>query len=207
MGVKKKYLVLTADIVESRSHKLGEGIDNALSWLNERFADVIMTHLDLYRGDEIQGVLKKPEKIAALIRLLRFSLYPLTLRMGIGMGGIERGLNEEYSWKMDGSSFHSARQALEALKREKGQATFFVYENEPVESLNVVHLLIDAIEKGWTEKQWVAVETYERLGTFDLAGEELNISPQSVHRRCQAARWKEIFLAEEYVNKVIKEKV
>jgi hypothetical protein len=96
-----------------------------LSRFNSRLQDHLAVKFALFRGDEIQGVFKTTAHLPQLIRQFRFQLRPLALRIGVGIGSIETGLEQEYSWQMDGSAFHRSREALERIARSRSEATRF----------------------------------------------------------------------------------
>ena len=199
--------VLTADIIGSRkmggANKIAAG---GLERLNDSCRHMLVAEFALYRGDEIQGVLHPWADLAPLIRRLRFFLRPLKLRIGVGYGGLETGGEGKYSWQMDGRAFHCSREALERIKASRVPATCFAgLKKEHEEAVNTFYLLLDAVESRWSEKQWLAVEAYERCGTYGSAAAELKITPQNVHKRCQAAQWKAVAQVERYLNKLLKE--
>lgn len=201
MVSERSYYVVTADIIGSRQVKdSARHAEKGLARLNELYRTETVAAFRLYRGDEIQGVLTLETDLPAFIRRFRFLLRPLPLRMGVGCGTITAGLGSEFSWQMDGSAFHYARQALEQIKSSRTPATRLAGPDEKKwRSINAFFGLLDAVQNRWSEKQWRAVEAYERRGTFKAAAQELGISPQNVYKRCHAAGWKAVAGAERYL--------
>lgn len=201
------FFVVTTDIISSRKHENANSLAEAgLSALNARYRSELKADFTLYRGDEIQGALGGTADIVRLIRHLRFYLLGLDLRIGVGAGGITTGLEKEYAWQMDGSAFHHSRAALDEIKNRRSAATCFAGEKlKKWETVNAFYGLIDTIENRWSIKQWQAVDAYERAGTFATAAIELGISPQNVAKRCQAAAWKAVAKAEDFLAAYIKE--
>ncbi len=203
------YIAVTADIIGSR--KKTEAVlqvEEKLNRLNSSFQEQLAVNFALFRGDEIQGVVTPAADIPRLLRALRFQLRPLGLRIGVGIGRIESGLGRKYSWQMDGSAFHRSREALQQIARSRSQATRFTAAAGSaalLETVNILCTLVDAIQDQWSEKQWAAVDAYERNGTYSLAAQELEITPQTVNKHCRAARFKTIAEAELFLNARLKE--
>ena len=201
------FYVVTADIISSRKHENATALaEKGLANLNARYHFELTADFTLYRGDEIQGALRGTADIVRLIRHLRFHLPGLRLRVGVGAGNIATGLGKKYAWQMDGSAFHHSRAALDEIKGRRAAATCFAGERpDKWAVVNAFHSLIDTIENRWSAKQWLAVDTYERAGTYEAASAELGISPQSVAKRCRAAAWKAVAEAERFLSTYIKE--
>jgi hypothetical protein len=207
MKSESTYIAVTADMIGSR--KDAAAVDRAgakLNLFNSLFQDLLAVKFTLFRGDEIQGVFLPSKGIPRLIRQFRTHLRPLALRIGVGIGQIERGREREYSWQMDGSAFHRSRNALEQIAGSRIAATRFAGPAAAqLETINMLYTLVDAIESQWSEKQWQAVDAYDRNITFARAALELDSSPQSVNKHCRTARFKAISGAERFLDARLKE--
>jgi len=200
------YAVVTADIVHSREHEFS--IENLNDSLNGFANDLLAKRFSISRGDELQAVVSKVEALPIVLRRLKYLLIPLRLRMGIGIGFIEDStfLNAESSWDMSGRVFFDARTALDRAKSSREMDTFFICE-EPLDLfLNTVFALIDTLESGWTDKQWEAVHTYEREGTYERAAGVLGVTAPNVQSHCSKANWNVIRLAEKNISTILQEK-
>ena len=207
MPIDNLYTALTADIIGSRKDTASVGeAGEKLNRFNSVFEDLIAVKFTLFRGDEIQGVFKEAAQLPRLIRQFRCRLRPLGLRIGVGVGRIETGLEREFSWQMDGSAFHRSREALGQIARSRSEATRFAGgAAAQLETINVLYTLVDAIQGRWSEKQWQAVDAYDRNSTFALAAQELGISAQSVNKHCRTAKFKAIAEAERFLDACLKE--
>ncbi|MEW5785159.1 MAG: SatD family protein [Bacillota bacterium] len=194
MASKDYYYVITADVIGSRREKNSLSLaEKGLSRLNTRYRAALAVDFSIYRGDEIQGFITEKDDLIRFLRHLRYYLKPLSLRIGVGCGCIETGLNKEFTWQMDGSAFHFSRASLNRIKSARVPATRFAGENERLwQTVNTFYVLLDAVQNRWSEKQWYAVDAYERGGTYEAAAAELQVSPQSVNKRCRAADWKAV---------------
>lgn len=201
--------VITADIIRSRE---AGGLLAALPGKVAAIAHpLLVTAFSLSRGDEIQAVCRGPLQAPELVRQLRFACLPLRLRVGVGVGEIERGApgvaavhdTAITSWDMNGSAFTRAREALESLGKGTVPRTA-ARCGDPLldEVANAIWALSDAIQRRWTRAQWDAVYHYERLGTYEAAGKALGIALQNVQKRCKAASWPAVRQAEEALRRL-----
>lgn len=193
-------VVITADIVESRKQgKYLKELPGRLKGLRVPSAIIPFT---VSRGDELQAVLDSFDELPAIIRRLRYTVKPLKLRVGVGIGEIDKmGLDgARSSWELSGEAFFNARTALEEIKSLKIARTFVRSGIEPLDtSLNTIFLLLDTIVDDWTEKQWEAVHIYEQQGTYEKAASLLGVSIQNVQQRCKSAKWKIVRRVEENI--------
>ncbi|TEB07426.1 hypothetical protein Psch_00979 [Pelotomaculum schinkii] len=196
----KRITVVTADIINSKKNT--EFLDATIERLKFLKLPSIITPFSVSRGDEIQGVIEGWLKYPEIIRYLRYFCRPLQIRVGIGIGFIEEELIRDDSWKMNGNAFYLARAALEDVEKIKGALTITkTGTNEFDAFINCIWLLIDAVQKKWTVKQWEAVNEYEQSGTYEEASKALGISMQNVEKRCRAAQWKQLKHAEKTLSK------
>src|SRR5690606_24320222 len=108
-----------------------------------------------------------------LVRMLRWYSFPHKLRIGIGVGYHEGRIGDD-PWKLSGTAFFRARQALEGIADSKEPATRVVTGEDGLDTLiNTAWLLLDTITNRWTAGQWEAVMTYEQAGTFAAAAKVL----------------------------------
>lgn len=190
----RRITVVTADIIESRS--AGDYKASLKQELNALRHPGLISPFTLSRGDEIQGVLDGWLRVPEIIRRLRFACRPLELRIGIGTGFQTEPL-EVNPWEMDGPAFHRARSALDTAKNKKGPSTHVKTGSPELdEIINCIWLLIDMRQAKWTDKQWEAVQAYEKYETYEEASRNLKISLQNVQKRCRAADWPHLRAAE-----------
>lgn len=199
--------VITMDVISSRE-LFAEGylkreFYRSADRASEAMADSLITRFSISRGDEIQGVIERPADIPVIVRNLRYFFAPALLRIGVGVGEIDRLVASDNSWDMDGQAFHRAREALDALGDIKMPSTRVVTGHTDIDSTaNVIYTLADAVESRWTVPQWQAVYAYERYGTYRAAGEMLGVAGQNVAKRCKAARRSAVMEGEEYLTRL-----
>lgn len=119
------YLTLIGDIKESRKlvdrNAVQRRLQTTCDELN-RQADLLqlVSPFTVTLGDEFQAVFTGAQQIWLCIFAIESSLYPVRVRFGMGVGGIDTEINRSQSIGMDGPSFHLARQAVTSLKSERG---------------------------------------------------------------------------------------
>lgn len=196
----QRITVVTADVIESKN--AGEYKLSLKRELSELQHPKLLSRFTLSRGDEIQGVLEGWLQTPEIVRQLRFACRPLKLRVGIGIGANAEPI-EVNPWNMDGPAFHLARSALDKVKRNKEPSTNIKTGSPELDDiLNCIWLLIDARQNKWTDKQWEAVQAYEKYKTYEEASKNLRIRLQNVQKRCHAADWHQIKIAEKTLAKM-----
>lgn len=199
-----KYTVITGDVIQSRKYNnISEKLKNNLKEIN--YPDNIVIPFKISRGDEIQAVFKGNLAFPNLIRQIRYKLNNIDIRFGIGFGEINEEISEINSWSMNGPAFHNARESLKKIEENNKFKTIFKSDYKIDEAINTLLFLIDSFQAEWTDAQWEAVYYYEKEGTYQKAAEKLNIAFQNVEKRCKAAKWKEVELAEKTINNLIKD--
>lgn len=196
------YTVITADIIDSKKkfYRPEEvlQLQERIEIFNDEVKEDLVSSFSLSRGDEVQGVMKSPEHLLAILRKLRYRFYPLEIRIGIGIGEIATPVNPGDSWAMNGEAFYLAREALDEVKGKRWDKTRLRTENPLLEKgvLPILKLL-DIIQDKWTAQQWEAIHLYEKTGTLKKTAEQLGIAFQNVEKRCVAARWQVVKEVEE----------
>jgi|SRR6056297_1938226 len=197
-----KYTVITGDVIQSRKYNnISKKLKNNLKEIN--YPDNMVIPFSISRGDEIQAVFRGSLVFPNLIREIRYKLNNIDIRFGIGFGEINEENFEINSWNMNGSAFHNARESLEEIEKDNKFKTIFKSGYKIDEAINTLLFLIDSFQAEWTDAQWEAIYYYEKEGTYQNAAEKLNIAFQNVEKRCKAAKWKEVELAEKTINNLI----
>src|SRR4029077_20753612 len=114
----KTYAVLIADVMESRARK------DLRALLGIKLAAVSRSHLrrkliqlpySVTAGDEFQTVTGNLSCLPAAILELRAALRPLSLRIGVGFGGVSGRIQPPVN-RLGGEAFQFARKAIESIK-------------------------------------------------------------------------------------------
>jgi hypothetical protein len=181
------YGVLIADVVESRSHS------HLRSSLNEklRIASVaqmgdklVRTPYAVTAGDEFQTIAARVDSLPKLILDLRRRLYPLQLRIGIGIGAIQGPLRPPVN-RIAGQAFEFARAAINEIKETRKYPTLTAFRSHRAEFdeiANLVYGLHDTLLRQITAKQWETIATYLLKNRVDYTARALSIDISTASR-------------------------
>lgn len=167
----KTYAVLTGDIIGSS--RLGpSGLGDAMERLRKlagEFGQVhpssIVGRPDVFRGDSWQLCVQRPSLVLTAAVFIRAGLKAsgFDSRVGIGWGSVER-LNEERISESGGPAFVLSGQALDGMGKGRSlalplfdKAAFDVIPFSTFAYLSAAVGLLDALIKGWTQRESVAV--------------------------------------------------
>lgn len=186
-----KYIVLTADICESKTldgqDRAQQNLIAACGKLNRRrialglVSPFTFMPPSLNDAREFQAVFRSPEELWTSIFELEFAAHPLRIRYGIGVGEISTKINDQTTLGMDGEAFVEAQACLDSL-RSDGK-NFRVQGLQERDKL-VRHALdlVSNLRSGWRENR---IGTFLGLLKASSAAETatyLSISEQAVYR-------------------------
>ncbi|HEY9204318.1 MAG TPA: SatD family protein [Candidatus Methanoperedens sp.] len=218
MDKRKKYAVLTGDLVGSSRFEIEKQRDNVISLLKDSFDKIestdIVSPFMIYRGDSFQGVLSRPEDALKASIMIRANLLSksegkrgrLDARIAVGIGTIEY-LSENQVGEGDGEAFRNSGIELDRMK--KGEVNLIIKTpwDEINEELRTECALIDALIHRWTKEQAEAV-MYQMQGlTQEEIAVILNISQSAVFQRLKTGGSRAIQVFLERYRKIIQYKV
>lgn len=120
------YGVINMDVVGSRKIKDREQfqnrLDNYISLVYKKYLAILPASISITLGDEWQLITDAPHECYNLVHQFQQLLWPegAELYAGIGIGDLSTSINDDIR-KMDGTSFHMAREALYVAKRKPGK--------------------------------------------------------------------------------------
>jgi hypothetical protein len=187
--VKRRYAVLIADVVGSRTRRnlralLGEGLEKASrAQLTGR---LIRLPYAITAGDEFQTIAWSCGRLPELIFDLRARMWPLRLRMGVGIGTVPGRLQKPVN-RLGGEAFELARTALAGVKSGTGNKfkvlTKFASKDAVFDSTgNLIYALQDTLLQKITEKQWETIAVFRRKRRLEAAARELGLDASTVSR-------------------------
>ena len=163
--------------------RLGDGSRR----VNRAFAQSLAEPFGPVNGSELQGALSDPTQAPLCASLLREWLAPTPLRVGIGIGAVEPGVDETGR-----DPFEQARLAMRLAERERGVTRYLGCGQAADILLNAICRLLDPLIVDRTEKQWEAIAAYRRLGHQRAVAAELGVTRQSVGDRMAAGHRREV---------------
>jgi hypothetical protein len=154
--------------------------------VNQMFALALAEPFGPVNSGELQGALSDPARTPLCVSLLREWLAPTPLRVGIGIGAVEPGVDDTGR-----DPFEQASLAMRLAERERGVTRYLGCGQAADILLNAICRLLDPLVMERTEKQWVAIAAYRRLGHQRAVAAELGVTRQSVGDRMAAGHWRE----------------
>ena len=198
--------VLTADIINSSQHISEEWniiLKKSLKKFGKQGSD-----WEIYRGDEVQLLLKNPEEsfFAALHIKSTLKKEHLDARISIGIGNVD--FVAENVKESNGSAFINSGRNLELMKEHKFQTLSIKSDNENFdENFNLIFLLMEQIFEKWTSNSansvWLSLNNMEMSQTE--ISEKLGISQGAFSRSLKRAGFEAAMETDRYFRKKIQE--
>jgi hypothetical protein len=191
------YGVLVADVVESRTQ------GRLRSPLNQKLRTASIAQLDnklirvphaVTAGDEFQTVASRLESLPKLILDLRRRLYPLQLRIGIGIGTVEGPIRPPVN-RVAGQAFEFARAAINQVKETRKYPTLTVFRSSRPdfdEVANLAYGLHDTLIRQITAKQWETIAIYLIKNRVDYTARALSIDISTASRNLKRGHFWQI---------------
>ncbi len=204
-----RFLALTVDLVGSRNLENRVAVQGRLAEAAERLdRELGPVHLAgpvrFNAGDELQALLRRPERAMECLLTLTEAAQPARLRAGLGFGSLEVGhVPEAPEWaadiaRLDGPCFHRARAAIEVARREGAWAQALGAGEALDAGLSSLLELLGRLREAWTERQAVTVAAARGRLQKDVA-EEFGVSPSVVSEALKAADFDAVLRAEDAV--------
>lgn len=202
------YVALIGDIVKSRQidrrKEFQAKLEEALNKINHDFEQFVEAEFLVTVGDEFQGLLKPSAPVYKIICVISEAIYPVQVRLGLGLGGINTPVKEK-ALGMDGPVFYAAREALNiAHNRRKDHAVVFkpepgVLDKSSEEEVNIMLGSLAVIKKLWPGS-FYEILPYLREGKKqkEIAG-LIGTTQPYISKLINNACWKEVVLLEERV--------
>jgi hypothetical protein len=189
MMKQDRCAVLIADVVGSRARP------NLRALLGQRLERASRAHLRgkyirlpyaITAGDEFQTIARSCAQLPELIFDLRERMWPLRLRMGIGIGTVPGRLRAPVN-RLGGEAFQFARTALEGVKRGDGNKvkvlTRFKTQDAVFDSTtNLIYALQDTLLLKITEKQWETIAVFRKKRRLQATAQVMRLDMSTVSR-------------------------
>lgn len=128
----ESYVALMIDLKKSRSYSqedrnmIQDYIFNTILTLNRVFERRMIRDVEFSAGDEVQGLFNSLEAAYLYFRFFNMLVYPVQVRAGIGVGEWSVQISQASTTAQDGSAYHNARRAIEAVK-ENSEYTLLIH--------------------------------------------------------------------------------
>lgn len=194
------YIAVIGDLVQSRQ-LAGRGdvqnqLKSVLADLNETYREELASRFTITLGDEFQGLLKAPQQLLRILFEIKYRLYPVRVRFGVGFGEITTEIDPSQSLGADGPAYHAARSMIGEVKREekgkRARATDILLGrpvmDEVLTAVNAGLTLMHFMEEGWTDKQRENIRDslLKGLNQSEIA-EQRGLYQSTIHRSLVSA--------------------
>ncbi len=192
--------------LENRS-VLQKKFSAALSTVQKRYAQHIVSPLTVTIGDEFQAVLKEPSHLFALLYEIEQSLKTVTLRYGFGIGAISTAINYQAAIGMDGPAFHNARTSIEQARKTKTRYGFICGDPVIDKRINVLLNWIDISTKSWPPEKHTILHLYCKRVTQKEIARSVSMSQSAVSQHINAPAFRLIrqthLLIQDEINRLL----
>jgi hypothetical protein len=189
MAEEKRYAVITADIVGSRTiESFTPKRDKKLREISEMHLrqKLILSPYTVTAWDEFQVLLAKPEDTPKVMLDLRRLFYPLHLWIAVGIGLVSEAHKRPINQHAGGPAFERARIAIERLSKKSAKFRILSsFESGSMEFdsiANTIYHLHDTLVEGTTAKQWSAINALMDCGSQEETAAELGVDVSTVSR-------------------------
>ena len=175
--------VTHAAVSGSGDEDVGGRLRPALARLNRLFAPALCDPFAATGAGRVDGALGDPAQAPLCLSVLRESLAPLQLRVGVGIGTVAQAGDPATG---DRDVYSLARRAFRLAVRDDGLCRYLGTGEAGDVLLAALCRLVDPLIRTRTEKQWEAIAAYRELGHQRAVAERLGVTRQSVGDRLAA---------------------
>lgn len=175
--------VLFAEVVsdDGEPREPDAALRDALLRINRLFAPAVAEPFAPVGGGRFDGVLADPAQAPLCISVLRESMAPVQIRVGVGIGAAH-----DRQEGADRDAYSVAHHALQLAARD-GYLTRYQGTGEAGDVLlGALCRLADPLIMARTGKQWEAIAAYRELGHQRKVAQRLGVTRQSVGDRLAA---------------------
>ncbi len=198
-----RYIVITGDIIASRAPSNQE----YLAKLPENLKMLTEQHNPLLpyiqsAGDEIQTVFKASVNPFSIALDILATLFPLSIRIGIGRGNISTGIMQSVN-EMRGQAFELARHALQSAKSRQA---YFSYQDGTAAGnlLESYAMLLSALITKWNQKTFLRFSLYSRYHSIYKVSRQEQVSPEAINKYLRHYKIREILSSAELITTYLK---
>ncbi len=202
MDKQKEVVALIGDLINSKEipnrNQVQQTLKQALSDINQRYRDDLLSEFMITLGDEFQGLLRSTGDVLSIISDLEQALYPFGLRFGIGCGEISTDIHERCS-EIDGPAFHRARLMIQTIKESSNRhnkvysSILICSDTTPTvqdKLINSVFSLCTSLKEKWSDRQVEIMDAYLKHDKNQYkTAEALGITQSSVNKSLKSSNF------------------
>ena len=197
-------VILTADIVNSRKLSSKKWIDDLKALL--RAFGKSPNDWEIYRGDEFQMEIKKPEDALLIAFQIKafFKSINLDVRMSLGFG--DKTYKARKITESNGTAFIRSGESFESLKKQKLNLVLNSGNEAFDEELNLMLKLSLSFMDNWLQQsaEFVLIAIQNPTLSQEEIGVKLGINQAAVSRRQKRSNFELMMQVEHYFRKKVK---
>lgn len=180
------YLVLIGDLVNSRQLAQRDRVQRELSQLLESLSlahtGAMVSPLTLTLGDEFQAVWQRPAGLWQVIVGLQAGLFPVGVRLSLGLGTLATPINHQAALGMDGEAFWHARAGIDRMKQSGRRLALTGLSDYSTQWSDPLLAVTDSMTRTWKANRWSILEGLLADESVPDIAARLSISVQAVYR-------------------------
>ncbi len=195
------YFAIIGDFVDSKSiqnrYQAQKILENALTKINHKYENIIVSKFSITLGDEFQGLLTIEAPIFHMVDDLCQALFPYEVRFGVGLGDIVTDINPELSIGADRPAYWHAREAIQFVhqKNDYGNTSLAIEVGNPTKTaqLNALISAGDAIKADWRASQQEVLTSLLEMNVYQehfdqqALGEMLQLNASALSKRLKSS--------------------
>lgn len=209
----KDYIILMADIVDSRKNDQKELMNNfkkLTSEVNLKNKNILLSPMTITLGDEFQGIIKSLVSAIELIFFIEETIIQqhvgFKLRYVLFEGAIDTPINEAIAHGMLGEGLTKAREALEGNKNTNCRYYFNLKNTKASKALTQSMFLYQSIIDDWNvSKDYHLITKFIELKDYKKVAENLGKSRSQIWKREKSLKIEEYFSIKSIINYIAEE--
>lgn len=213
------YIAIIGDIKDSKKlnnrNEVQKKLKGILDDINREYYNDIYSRFTITLGDEFQGLLFNGSNCMNILSEIERKMYPVKLRIGIGIGDITTDINRELSIGADGPAYYMARTAIVRLKENENKK-----QTNPADmrieidgnceiltmTINTILSLMTVIKDSWTDRQREVIwDMLEHQDSQLKAAKRLGISQSAIQQNLSGGKYYAYKEAFDTIGKILKE--
>jgi len=205
---KKDYIIVMADIVDSRNfpqNKLMKSFKKITDEINHEKKNILISPITITLGDEFQCIVKSVEAGIELIMAIDekrlHEMADFKLRYVLVEGNIETPINHEIAYGMLGEGLTMAREQLVEYKTSYHRYTIHLNNAKKSEALANSLIVYQNIIDSWNiDKDYSLITRFLELKDYKLVADEMGKTRSQIWKREKSLNLEAYFSIKQVIN-------
>jgi hypothetical protein len=204
----KDYIILMADIVDSRNKNQNELMVNfkkVTNEVNSSNKSILLSPMTITLGDEFQGIVNSLESAIQLIFFIEEKIIQertgFKLRYVLFEGAIDTPINKKVAYGMLGDGLTRARETLSDIKNTNHRYYFNLRNQEASDALiNSMFIYQNIIDDWKVNKDYNLIAKFIELKDYKQVADELGKTRSQIWKRQKSLRIDEYIAIKSVIN-------